>query len=250
MMIDGSKCVGCSKCVTYCPIGCMSIVDKVAVIDDEACVECGVCMRNSGCPTDAIGPSELVYPRLVRRSFSDPYARHTNTKHLHGGRGTEEIKTNDVTGVVHSLDKVEIGIEMGRPGIGAYFFDVEIICKAVAKFGVEFAHENPLTTYMTNLETGEFDPELLNEKVLSCIIEFETDTEKLLPILDAVKEASEKVQTVFSVCVICKVDDNNKTIVETKIAEAGYNIREASSKTNMGLGRPLYEDRIKGGEAI
>ena len=245
MIINSEKCVACSKCIPYCPIQCITKVDGEMVIDDEECVECGVCMRNANCPTDAFEASALEMPRLVRKAFSDPFARHTNTKHLHGGRGTEEIKTNDVTGVIHSLDMVEVGVEMGRPGIGARFTDVELIISTVAKFGVEFNPLNPLTVYIVDHEAGKLDPAIMNEKVLSCIIEFETSTDKLLDIINALKEASTKVNTVFSVCVLCKIDENNTSIVETTVLDAGYNVRQTSSKTNLGLGRPLYEDRIK-----
>ncbi len=50
------------------------------------------------CPTDAIVPEELSWPRVVRRAFSDPQVPHESTG-IHG-RGTAEVKTNDVTGRV------------------------------------------------------------------------------------------------------------------------------------------------------
>ncbi len=247
MTINVEKCIQCGQCIPYCPMDCISEGDAAMVIDNEECVECGACLRNAGCPVDAFESPELDMPRYVRRAFSDPFGKHENTEFKHTGRGTEEIKTNDVTGVVHDLDTVEVAVEMGRPGIGARFSDVEIITKAVSRFGVIFDKYNPVTAYLADQTTGEVDPSILDEKVLSCIIEFAAPADKLLPILDAVKEASSKLKTVCSICVICKVDDNDKTIVETKISESGYDIRRASSKTNVGLGRPLYEDRIKGG---
>ena len=41
---------------------------------------------------------ELSWPRIVRRAFSDPVVPHESTG-VHG-RGTEEVKTNDVSGRV------------------------------------------------------------------------------------------------------------------------------------------------------
>jgi NAD-dependent dihydropyrimidine dehydrogenase PreA subunit len=247
MTINVEKCIKCGFCIPYCPMECISEGDDAMVIDNEECVECGACLRNAGCPVDAFESPELGIPRYIRRAFSDPFGKHENTEYKHTGRGTEEIKTNDVTGVVHDLDTVEVAVEMGRPGIGARFSDVETITKAVSKFGVIFDKHNPVTSNLTDTSTGEMDPTILNEKVLSCIIEFAAPADKLLEILDAIKEASVGMKTVFSVCVICMVDENDKTIVETEIVENGYNIRRASSKTNVGLGKPLYEDRIKGG---
>ena len=247
MTINVEKCIKCGQCIPYCPMDCISEGEDAMVIDYDECVECGACMRNAGCPVDAFESPELDMPRYARRAFSDPFGRHENTEFKHTGRGTEEIKTNDVTGVVHDLDTVEVAVEMGRPGIGARFSDVEIITKAVSKFGVIFDKHNPVTAYLANKSTGEVDPSIRNEKVLSCIIEFAAPADKLLEILDAVREASAGLKTVCSVCVICMVDEDDNTIVETKIVENGYNIRRASSKTNVGLGRPLYKERVRGG---
>jgi NAD-dependent dihydropyrimidine dehydrogenase PreA subunit len=248
MKINAEKCVMCGFCVPYCPMGCITEGDGAMVIDYEECVECGVCMRNSGCPVDAFEFPDPPMPRYVRKAFSDPLSLHRNTKIQNGGRGTEEIKTNEVTGLVHSLDRVGIAVEMGRPGKGVWLSDVEVITKAISSFGVDYAENNPVTGYIRDKSTGELDPTILNEKILSCIIEFIAPAEKLLDILDAITTAARGLKTVLSLGVICKVDENNSTIVETKVAAAGYDIKRASSKTNVGLGRPRYEDRVKGGK--
>ena len=101
MYINQEKCVGCGKCVPYCPRDAIRIEMRKAVIDLDACVECGVCLKNAGCPRDAIFNIHLEAPRAYRKAFSDPFGKHENTALKHAGRGTEEVKTNDVTGVVH-----------------------------------------------------------------------------------------------------------------------------------------------------
>ena len=45
------------------------------------------------------------------------------------GRGTDEIKMNDVTGRLRRGD-AGLLVEMGRPGVGAYFRDIEKVAMA------------------------------------------------------------------------------------------------------------------------
>lgn len=247
MLIKPGVCILCKQCLPYCPMSCIFEGPDSMAIDQDECVECGICLRNANCPADAFQEPELKMPRYVRKAFSDPFGKHENTEYKHTGRGTEEIKTNDVTGIVHSQDRVAVALEMGRPSIGARFRDVEVITKVVSKFDVEFEKTNPVTSFIIDKKTGQVDPEILNEKVLSCIIEFGASADDLQQILGAVKEAARNVQTVFSVGVICKIDENNKTAVEDNLIKNGYKIDRASSKTNLGLGRPRYEDRVKEG---
>ncbi|HMM19355.1 MAG TPA: 4Fe-4S binding protein [Selenomonadales bacterium] len=245
MYIDANKCVSCQKCVPYCPMECIVKGEKAMTINLDECVECGICLRNANCPTKAIYNVFLTMPRAARKAFSDPFGKHENTELKHMGRGTEEIKTNDVTGIIHSLDQVAVAIEMGRPSVGAYFRDAEKITKVVSAFDIEFEKNNPVTSYIIDKKTGAIEPSILNEKVLSCIVEFRTDAANLEPILAALKTAADYVDTVFSVAVICKIDENNNSLVEKYLTTQGYQIRQASSKTNVGLGRPRYEDRMK-----
>src|SRR3979490_309335 len=67
-------------------------------------------------PTAAFEPDELSWPRIVRRAFSDPRVPHESTGVE--GRGTEEVKTNDVSNRV-KVGEVGFTIEFGRPGVGA-----------------------------------------------------------------------------------------------------------------------------------
>lgn len=49
--VDADKCIGCSACVSECPVEAISMVDDKAVIGDS-CVDCGACV--GACPVDAI----------------------------------------------------------------------------------------------------------------------------------------------------------------------------------------------------
>lgn len=70
--------------------------------------------------------------RNISHFLSDP----TETKATTGvpGRGTEEAKTNDVTGRTR-IGEVGIAIDMGRPGIGVHMADAEKVAMAVAAAG-------------------------------------------------------------------------------------------------------------------
>ena len=74
------------------------------------------------------------------------------------------MKTNEVTGRFKS-GEVGIAIELGRPGTGARFRDVEKVTQAVAKLGVELEPQNPLTFLITDSTTGRIDEDVLDEKV-------------------------------------------------------------------------------------
>ena len=70
------------------------------------------------CPEGAIKQVDPIpYPRIIRAIFSDPTIRHESTGV--SGRGTEEMKTNDVTNNFVE-GKIGFSIELGRPGVGAY----------------------------------------------------------------------------------------------------------------------------------
>ena len=71
------------------------------------------------CPTDAITEPQLTWPRIVRRAFSDPIVPHESTG-VHG-RGTEEVKTNDITRRVGPGD-AGFTVEFGRPTVGVRFW--------------------------------------------------------------------------------------------------------------------------------
>ena len=237
MQIDQELCVGCGQCVPYCPVGAISLEDT-AVIDLDECAECGCCLRCADCPVDALYQQEMAYPRTVRSILSDPLTIATESGI--SGRGTEEMKTNEVTARFRE-GQVGIGIEVGRPVTGARFVDVEKIAQAMAAFGVQFEVCNPTTSLMSDPATGKFKDELLNEKVLSAILEFCVPQETLPDVLDALKDVAGKVDSVFTVCVACKADENENITSYQYLDKAGV-WYAPNGKTNIGLGRPLAKE--------
>ncbi len=235
MKIDPELCIVCEVCLPYCPMEAISIKDDMAVIDDDECVDCNVCLKSGCCPVDAFVFEEAPWPRSVRNVFSDPRKEHKGTKVA--GRGTEEMKTNDVTGRFQR-GWVGMGCEFGRPGIGTYFRDVDKVAQVLAKHGVAFEAKNPVTILMDDPKTGKINKDVLNEKVLSAIIECLYPIEKLEEIMNALKEVSKEIDTVFSCEVINRADPDGSYPLRKKLDAMGipYYI---NGKQNVGLGRPV-----------
>lgn len=232
MRVDSEKCVGCDRCVPYCTVRAIKSKDRTVFIDQDECVECGVCLRSEVCKVDAIYQPELSWPRILRAQFSDPTVRHPTGV---AGRGTEEMKTNDVTG---RFGRGEVGLafEFGRPGIGTTFRDVEKGTIALTGH-VEFEPNNPVTL-LINQETGRLkDDAVREERVLSAIIECKTSQEKAVEVIEIMRKVARDVDTVFSIDVVNKCMEGEIPIKRI-LDRAGVSVR-INGKTCIGLGRPL-----------
>jgi ferredoxin len=233
-----------------------------ANINDDACVECGTCYRGMSteslnpfivrmirkvakffrfrfepepdvCPTSAIEMNELTMPRLIRQIFSDPVVEHTSTGIK--GRGTEEVKTNDVS---HRIDKGEVGytIEFGRPGVGVRFTDIQEMTKTLAAMGIVFETKNPITQLMTDVNTGKLREDILNEKILSAIVEIKSTIDRVEEVLETVHKVNARIDTVIAVGISTRCDENgDDELLAPMLEQLGYAYSRA--KTNLGLGR-------------
>ena len=232
-LIITESCVGCTRCVPYCPSGAISLgKDKKAHIDRHKCIECAVCFNNAVCPVNAFQMEELEFPRSVREVFATVYKAHKDTNVP--GRGTEEMKTNDVTG---RIDNGEIGfsIEIGRPGVGARLGIAEQFTIPLAKIGVEFEKASPLTAMLIDDE-GHLREDIKNENVLSAIIEFKVPYEKVIDVLEIIKKLDKEADTVFSVGVISRIMKNGDIPVMDLLIDNDFSVRP-NAKINVGLGR-------------
>src|SRR4030042_1038342 len=78
MKIDEGKCIGCERCIVYCPVAAISMYPsmnrygKVARIDFDECVECCECQKSGVCPVDAHYQQKLEGPRTLRELWSNP----------------------------------------------------------------------------------------------------------------------------------------------------------------------------------
>ena len=244
--------MGCYTCVPYCPLGAIKIetvgARRRALIDQDECVECGVCLRADICRTEAIYWPELEWPRSIRQAFSAVLVgygaleragiygyRQTSSG---GGRGTSEMKTNDVTGR-YGHGEVGIGAELGRPGVGFSFRDLEKVTTALVRIGVVLEPDNPVTV-LVDPETGMIKyRELLGERALSAIVETKVRQEKAVEVLETLKKVAKEVDTVISVDIINRCREGEAPILPV-LEDAGIRVR-INGKTNMGLGRPLAE---------
>jgi hypothetical protein len=205
--------------------------DGIARVDLDECVECGACFRAGVCPTDAFYQQPLEWPRALRAQFSDPLGVHPKTGIP--GRGTEEIKTNDVTNRVKP-GFAGIAVEVGRPSVGTRLAEVEKIAMALSRIGVEHEPANPLTFLMTDKQTGKLQDEVLQEKVLSAIIEFIVPQDRVVDVLHTLKEVAPKVDTVFSIDLAVRYSPDGSVPIKGAVEEAGFELRP-NGKVNIGM---------------
>lgn len=271
MKINPDKCVACGNCTYVCPMGAIYVNPKTqrATVDRDECVECYACYYGLSrehmnpvfvrtvrkllqiarlrfdpepdiCPTAAFEPEELQWPRVVRRAFSDPRATHESTGVQ--GRGTEEVKTNDVTGRVKT-GEVGFTIEFGRPGVGVWFRDIEKVTVALARANVPFEKKNPLTQLMSDLSTGHLREDILNEKVLSAIVEIKVPAARIEEIIRLVQGLESQIDTTIALGVGTRCDQNGEdSIVAPVLERLGYRLERA--KTNTGLGKISNPERL------
>ena len=231
MLVDEQLCIGCGECIPYCTAGALSLDCEIARVDLDECVECSACVRAGVCPVDALYQQPLEWPRVFRAQFSDQLSVHPETGIP--GRGTEEIKTNDLTNRV-GPGFASIAVEVGRPHLGARLAQVETIAMALSRIGVEHKPLNPITSLMVDKTTGKLRDDVLNEKVLSAIIEFVVPQSRVLEVLDCLKAIEPRVDTVFSVDLAVRYELDGTVPIKKVLEEAAYRL-SPNGKTNVGM---------------
>ena len=264
MLINPDKCVACANCVPVCPMGAIYVDPAVnrATIHQDECVECGACFRGMSqehlnptmvrtvrklakffrfrfepepdvCPTAAFEMNELAMPRLIRRVFSDPVVEHKSTGIK--GRGTEEVKTNDVNPRV-GIGEVGYTIEFGRPGVGVRFRDIQEMTRALARLDIVFEEKNPISHLMTDKSSGALREDILDEKILSGIVEIRSTLARVEAVCETVRAVNERIDTVTAVGISTRCGEQGEDeALAPLLEELGVSYERA--KTNMGIGR-------------
>lgn len=239
MEIIQDLCTQCAQCIPICPVGAIhgERSSRHIIIDQEKCVECGVCYRSGICEESGLKQPVLSWPRSIRAALSDPLIVHKETRIP--GRGTEEMKTNDVTGR-YKRGHLGLALEMGRPGISTSFRDVQKVAMACARHGVTFEPKNPVTSLMIDKAGGLINPEVMNERVLSAIVEFEVPLKKAPALLADLRDVANEIETVFSLDAITLVEPDGSLPAYDVLVGAGFE-PSPNGKHNVGLGRPAFD---------
>ena len=106
----------------------------------------------------------------------------------------------------------------------------------MAKAGVSFEKKNPVTSLMSDVATGTLREDILGEKVMSAILEIKTTVDRTEEIILLVREVEKQLDTVVSIGVGTRCDENgDENVVAPILERLGYKLERA--KTNIGLGR-------------
>jgi len=145
------------------------------------------------------------------------------------------MKTNDVTRR-YRPGQVGLTLELGRPGTGAKLGDVEAVTRVLAGLGMRLEPANPLSELVVDRELGLLDPRVVNERVLSAVVECAVPAPRLAEVLTRVRRVATALATVMSVGITFVSEGEDGSTVQAALSRLGL---EASpnGKVNVGLGR-------------
>jgi hypothetical protein len=112
---------------------------------------------------------------------------------------------------------------------------VQHITKSLADAGVEFEEKNPVTSLMADTEQGLLNPEILNEKVMSVIIEFNTAEADIVETLELLRKVSKEIPSIMAIGLSVRCDEHGQTDIEEVLRDLNFEFNRA--KTNIGIGR-------------
>jgi len=106
-----------------------------------------------------------------------------------------------------------------------------------------------VTTLMSDVTTGTIREDILNEKVLSAIVEIKVPKERAEEIIRLVKDVEARIDTVVSIGAGVRCDENGEDDIVGPIFERlGYTL--ARAKTNVGLGKRYTTAGVPAGDMV
>ena len=112
----------------------------------------------------------------------------------------------------------------------------------MAPLVVSFEPHNTITLLIIDIATGEMDPTVLDEKVLSAIIEIRIKENQCATILAALKDVQAKIDSVMSVGIAARCNPDGFVAYQRTVQDMDLSL-SLNGKSNVGLGKPLYEGR-------
>ncbi len=106
---------------------------------------------------------------------------------------------------------------------------------SLANADVAFEEKNPVSNLMTDREHGLLNPEILNEKVMSVIIECTAAEADIVDVLLLLRRISAEIPTIMAVGISVRCDEGGHTDLEAVLREHDFEFNRA--KTNIGIGR-------------
>jgi hypothetical protein len=97
---------------------------------------------------------------------------------------------------------------------------------------------------MTDPSTGDLRGDILQEKILSAIVEIKTQIGQVEEVLRIVHDVNDKIDTVTAVGISTRCDENGEDkILDPLLEQLGF--VHVRAKTNMGLGRVTNQIELK-----
>jgi hypothetical protein len=89
---------------------------------------------------------------------------------------------------------------------------------------------------MSDTKSGDIRTDILDEKILSAIVEIKTDIDRVENILRTVEEVNREIDTVIAVGISTRCDgEGEDRVLAPLLEDLGASFERA--KTNLGLGR-------------
>jgi hypothetical protein len=94
---------------------------------------------------------------------------------------------------------------------------------------------------MTDKTTGKLNPEILEEKVCSAMIESITPVKNISTVMKELRMVAPQIDTVFSLTISTRLEEDGSAPCEKALTELGVPLY-INGKINVGLGRPLFKE--------